>query len=94
MTPTLATLRRTVVVVNPMGLHMRPATTFAIMAGNLAGEVVVWNGERRANGKSLWDLIGLCATPGTVLTVEIDGGEPCEIIERLADILQSPGDPE
>jgi phosphotransferase system HPr (HPr) family protein len=87
-------IRRTVVVVNPNGLHMRPATTFATLAGSMVCDVFVWNGEKRANGKSLWDLIGLCAMPGTELLVEIDGADAEAVIGRFIDILASPGDPE
>jgi phosphocarrier protein HPr len=87
-------LRRTVVVINPFGLHMRPATLFAELAGNLACDVTVWNGQKRANGKSLWDLVGLYALPGAELTVEVDGTDAREGLERLVEILSSPGDPE
>lgn len=87
-------IRRPVVIVNPNGLHMRPATTFATLAGSMACDVFVWNGEKRANGKSLWDLIGLCAMPGTELIVEIDGAGAEAAIGRLIDVLASPGDPD
>ena len=87
-------VRRTVVIVNPNGLHMRPATTFAQLAAAVGCDVTVWHGEKRANGKSLWDLIGLCALRGTELTVEADGPDAEAAIERFVEILASPGDPD
>ncbi|MBL8865520.1 MAG: HPr family phosphocarrier protein [Gemmataceae bacterium] len=87
-------VRRTVVVVNPNGLHMRPATTFAQLAAGVTCDITVWLGEKRANGKSLWDLIGLCALRGTELTVEADGPDAETIIGQFVDILASPGDPD
>lgn len=87
-------VRRTVVIVNPNGLHMRPATTFAQLAASVGCDVTVWLGEKRANGKSLWDLIGLCALRGTELIVEADGPDAEAAIERFVEILASPGDPD
>lgn len=87
-------IRRTVVIVNPNGLHMRPAATFATLAGGTTCDVVVWHGEKRANGKSLWDLIGLCAMPGTELIVEADGPDAEAAMAQLIEILASPGDPD
>jgi phosphocarrier protein HPr len=94
MTDTVTTVRRTVVVVNPNGLHMRPATTFAQLAAAVACDITVWAGEKRANGKSLWDLIGLCALRGTELTVEADGPDAEAAIGQFIDVLASPGDPD
>ena len=94
MTGTFQTVRRTVVIVNPNGLHMRPATTFAQLAAGVGCDITVWSGDRRANGKSLWDLIGLCALRGTELTVEADGPDAEATIERFVEILASPGDPD
>lgn len=87
-------VRRTVIIVNPNGLHMRPATTFAQLAANVGCDITVWHGEKRANGKSLWDLIGLCALRGTELTVEAEGPDAESAIGQFVDILASPGDPE
>ncbi len=87
-------VRRTVVIVNPNGLHMRPATTFAQLAAGVACDITVWLGEKRANGKSLWDLIGLCALRGTELTIEADGPDAETTIGQFVEILASPGDPD
>lgn len=94
MTETLQSVRRTVVIVNPNGLHMRPATSFAQLAAAVGCDITVWLGDKRANGKSLWDLIGLCALRGTELTVEADGPDAEATIERFVEILASPGDPD
>lgn len=94
MIGTLQPVRRTAVIVNPNGLHMRPATTFAQLAAEVGCDITVWHGEKRANGKSLWDLIGLCALRGTELTVEADGPDAEATIVRFVEILESPGDPD
>ncbi len=88
-------LRRSVVVNNPNGLHMRPATRFAQQARVIPQRVTVFHGEKRADGKSSLDLLMLIAMPGAELWVEVDGDETtdaAEAIRALCDILAAPGD--
>ena len=90
-------LRRSVVVNNPNGLHLRPATRFAQQARALPQRVTVFHGEKRADGKSSLDLLMLIAMPGAELWVELDGPDAdvtdaAEAIRTLCDILAAPGD--
>ena len=85
-------MRRTVTVANPNGLHMRPATLFAQAARGFRSAVTVWNGDRRADGKSSLDLILLVALPGAELVLEVDGDDSADAIGPLADLLGSPGE--
>lgn len=87
-------LRRTVVVANPMGLHMRPATTFAQLARSSGCRVTVWNGDRRADGTNSLDMILLVALPGSELILEVDGEGADAALSQLADVLAAPGDGE
>src|SRR5947207_1128661 len=50
-------LRRTVRMTNPLGLHYRAADRFSRAARKYASAVTVYNGDLRADGKSLTDLI-------------------------------------
>jgi phosphotransferase system HPr (HPr) family protein len=85
-------VRKAVTVANPNGLHMRPATLFAQAARGYRSAVTVWNGDRRADGKSSLDLILLVALPGVELVLEVDGDDAAEAIGPLADLLGSPGE--
>jgi phosphotransferase system HPr (HPr) family protein len=85
-------MRKTVAVANPNGLHMRPATLFAQAARGFRSAVTVWNGDRRADGKSSLDLILLVALPGAELVLEVDGDDAADAIGPLADLLGSPGE--
>src|SRR6266542_1795783 len=67
------TLRKQVVITNPQGLHMRPATAFALLAGKFQSDVRVFNEDRCANGKSVLELFTLVALPGAELTIEVSG---------------------
>lgn len=83
--------RRTVRIVNPLGLHFRVADRFARAAQRFACAVTVWNGEVRADGKSLMDLIMLVALPDCEVVLEVDGPDAPDAVDPLADILAAPG---
>ncbi len=91
--PTSARIQRTVVVANPpMGLHLRPATAFAKLVRGLKCSVTLSHGDKRADGRSAFDLLGLLAPPGTELVLEVEGEDADIAVEPLCDILTSDGD--
>jgi len=83
--PTVA--RRTVVITNPQGLHMRPAASFAKKAREFPGRVNVIRDGKSVNGKSPLELLLLAAEPGTELTVEVDGNNACSTLDALVAAL-------
>jgi len=88
--PASGPLRRTVRVTNPLGLHHRAADRFARAAKQYASAVRVYNGELRADGKSLTDLILLVVFPDTEVVLEVEGPDAAAAIDSLADILGAP----
>ena len=84
-------LRRTVRVINPLGLHHRVADRFSRAARLYTVSVAVYHGDARADGKSVWDLMMLVVMPDTEVVVEVDGPDAAAAIGPLADILASPG---
>ena len=85
-------IRRRVIVANPQGLHMRPASVFAQSARDFASLVTIWHGDRRADGKSLLELLLLVAAPGAELVLEVEGLDASSAIERLCPLLEADGD--
>jgi phosphotransferase system HPr (HPr) family protein len=84
-------VRRTVRVVNPRGLHHRIADVFSRTARGFASTVTLWNGDTRADGKELWDLLLLVVLPDTDVVLEVEGPDAAAAVEPLTDILASPG---
>jgi len=82
--------RGTVVVVNPNGLHMRPAMAFVRTAQQFTATVTVRRGTDAVNGKSLIELMMLAAEPGTELTVEVSGTDAASALPALMELLASP----
>ena len=83
--------RRVIRVINPLGLHHRIADRFSRTASQYSCTVTVWNGEARADGKNIWDLIMLVVLPDTEVILEVDGPDAPTALEPLAGILASPG---
>jgi phosphotransferase system HPr-like phosphotransfer protein len=52
--------------------------------------VTLWNGDYRADGKNLWDLIALAVLPGTEVVLEVEGPDADAAIDPLAEILGAP----
>jgi phosphotransferase system HPr (HPr) family protein len=83
-------IRRTVLVVNPLGLHWRVAEQFSRTANRYSSTITVRKGETSADGKSPTSLILLVALAGTELVLEVEGPDAATAIEPLAAILAAP----
>jgi phosphocarrier protein HPr len=82
------TLRRTVTITNPQGLHMRPITAFVEMASRFQSQVYLSKEPgQRINGKSPLALLGLAAEQGTELTLETTGPDEQAALEALVEFL-------
>lgn len=81
---------RQVVITNPQGFHLRPAAAFARRALQHPGDVLVLRGDERVNGKSVLDLMGLAALPGTELTIEVSGDNAFEVLAALVEVINAP----
>jgi len=80
-------VRRPVEIVNPLGLHMRPADKFVKLALQFQAEVRVIHNGNEYNGKSILDLTSLAAECGTRLEVEGRGPDAEAAVEALAELV-------
>jgi phosphocarrier protein HPr len=88
--PNSGPLRRTIVVRNPHGLHMRPAMAFARLANRFRSAVTIRRQDKAANGRSMVQLMTLAALPGTELVLEVDGEDAAAALPVLAAALEAP----
>jgi phosphotransferase system HPr (HPr) family protein len=80
---------RAVVIVNPNGLHARPAERLARMAMQYQSRIDVLCRNERLDAKSILHLLTLGATQGTELIIEADGPDAPEAVESLAKLIAS-----
>jgi phosphocarrier protein HPr len=84
-----AKLTRTVVVANPNGLHMRPASLIAKLANQYESRIELVRGNERVDGKSMLEIVTLVAEHGTNLTIEAFGPDAEAAVESLAELFAS-----
>tara|TARA_R110000744_G_scaffold96544_1_gene186520 strand:- start:276 stop:557 length:282 start_codon:yes stop_codon:yes gene_type:complete len=75
-------------IINRYGLHARPATDFATVAGKFNADVRVRANKEDADGKSVMDLMLLAATKGTTLEVECNGDDAIACLEHLSALVE------
>ena len=82
-----ASARSRVVIVDVLGLHMRPADKFVTLAKTFRSDIVVICRDSRADGKSILDLATLAAGCGTALDIEAHGPDAGDAVAALADLI-------
>jgi phosphotransferase system HPr (HPr) family protein len=82
-------ISRVIVVRNKLGLHIRPWTQFARLAGKFESRVEILHLGRRVDSRSPIDLLTLAAVEGTQLTLEAQGPDAQQAIEALADLVEN-----
>lgn len=70
-----------------VALHARPAGAFVRAAAAFAATIDVQANGRRANGKSILEILGLGADGGTELAISASGDDAAEAVAELADLV-------
>lgn len=66
-------IRRSLTLINRLGLHARAASRLVQVAAGYESKVWLERDERRVNAKSIMGVLMLAAPIGTSLTLECDG---------------------
>jgi phosphotransferase system HPr (HPr) family protein len=71
-------------VIDPAGLHARPAARFVQAATRFESRVSIRSGDREADAKSLIALLGLTIRPSSRIVLVADGPDADEALQALA----------
>ena len=71
-------------VIDPSGLHARPAARFVQAASRFSSRIVIREDGREADAKSLIALLGLTIRPSSEITLAADGPDADEALAALA----------
>ena len=80
--------KRTVTIINKLGLHARAAAKFVTLASGYESDVQLLRGDREVNGKSIMGVMMLAAGKGTEIELVADGPDEVEALERLATLVE------
>jgi len=80
-------IEREVTIVNPLGVHARPAAEFVKTAGKFASGIEVRRGDVRVNGKSIMGVMMLAAEQGATIVISADGDDADAALEALCALV-------
>jgi phosphocarrier protein len=82
-------IKKTVRIVNKLGLHARPSAMLVTTASRFESEVFFTKNNLRVNGKSIMGVMMLAAEQGSQITIEVDGPDENEALKELVKVIES-----
>lgn len=82
-------IKKTVTIVNKLGLHARPSALLVTTTGRYQSEVYFTKENLRVNGKSIMGVMMLAAEMGSQLIVEVDGPDEEEAMAEIVKVIES-----
>ncbi|MGH9222243.1 MAG: HPr family phosphocarrier protein [Acidimicrobiales bacterium] len=79
---------QTVKLVNPTGLHARPAKVFAEAAAKTGLTVKVTKGDNTVNARSVLSVLTLDCHHGDEITISVDGEDEAAATAALAQLVE------
>ncbi len=78
---------RRLTILDPAGLHARPAARFVQVASRFTSRIVVRHADREADAKSLIALLGLTIRPSSEISLVADGSDADAALAALIEEL-------
>ena len=79
----------TYTITDPLGIHARPAGAIATEAKKFTAEITVAKGEKTADARRLFALMGLSAKAGDELVVTCEGKDETAAAEAMLALLRA-----
>ena len=79
----MAVIERDAQIVNPLGMHARPAAEFVKTASRFRARIEVRKGDLTVNGKSIMGVMMLAAECGSSVVIRTDGDDAEEAMGAL-----------
>ena len=80
---------RTLTVVNPSGLHLRPAGVLSQTAMKFKCDVIIECGEKKIIAKSVLNVMAAGIKSGTEIHLICDGEDEMDAIETISKAIES-----
>jgi phosphocarrier protein len=82
-------LRKTVTIVNKLGLHARAATKLVRLASSFESEVQLKRQQREVNGKSIMGVMLLAAAKGIDIELIVSGTDEETAMNDLSALIEN-----
>ena len=76
-------------VINPQGLHMRPAQLFVAEMAKFDSNVTILFGDKTINAKSIMNLMASCIKMGSEIEIRCEGAQESEALDAAVKLVES-----
>ena len=80
-------MRREVEILNPLGLHARPAAEFVRAVHKFSSEISIRKGDERFSAHSILEVLSANLDCGSRIIIEAIGADAKEALDRLEQLL-------
>lgn len=80
-------IERAAQIVNPLGLHARPAAQMVRLASGYDSEVRIAKDGVEVNGKSIMGVMMLAAECGSTIAIRAEGPDEAAVVTALSDLV-------
>lgn len=83
--------KREATILNPTGLHARPASDFVKCAANFKSDITIGrvSSEKTVNAKSIVMLLTQAFSKGTQVCVSAEGEDEKQAVDTLIELIES-----
>ncbi len=81
-------VEKEVEIVNKLGIHARPATSFVQLAEKFKSNIVVEKDGFEVNGKSILGMMMLVAPKGSRIKIKANGPDEKKALEALVKLVE------
>lgn len=82
-------LSKTLTVVNPSGLHLRPAGVLSQTAMKFKSDVIIEYGDKRIVAKSVLNVMAAGIKSGTEIKLICEGEDEAEAMKTITEAIES-----
>ena len=79
--------KRTLTIINKLGLHARAAARFVQVASGFESEIIVIHGNKEVSGKSIMGVMMLAAGRGSSIQVIANGKDEETALNKLEELV-------
>lgn len=83
----MSSVERIVQIVNPQGLHARPAAEIVKLAARYKSNITLQRDDLEVNGKSIMGVMMLAAEYGSTLTLRASGPDEDAALDAIARLI-------
>lgn len=82
------TIKKTLTIVNKLGLHARAATQLVQLASQFDAKIILKKGDKEADASSVLGIMMLESHQGEQVDVIVDGGDAADALAAIEELIE------